>query len=265
MTRTPRRLLAAALCGTLLVPLAGAALPSASVAPEPSPVQRDWQLDVEVGDLRVVNLPTADGMQPFYYMTFTVINDSGQDVYLAPMYELATDQGELMLSGRNVPSRVTGELLRRLRNPFLQDQVSIIGPIQQGEENARDGLIVWPAGRLDVDEVNVYFMGFSGESKTIKAPDARTGQMRDVTLRKTLMLRHRVPGDLVSGDGSQGGRVLPRYESRWIMRKVESNVGLAAQPAVADRQPAPAEDGERAEAARELGASERTADDREGS
>jgi len=215
-----------AIAGGFLAVLLGSSAATGAVAPEPDAVPTDWQFDVEVDDLRVVTIGVpGEGPRHFYYLTYQVVNETGEDLFFAPMFELATDQGEVFLSGRSVPSAVTRELLARLQDPLLEDQLRILGTIRQGEENAKDGLVIWPVGSTTVDSVNVYCMGFSGENKTITVRDAETGDPKPVVLRKTLMLRHRVPGDLITPKSfSAGGRELPRYQTRWILRKAETTI-----------------------------------------
>lgn len=258
--------LQAVTAGLLALPvLAPAALtaafltaPAAAAAPEPNPVPRRWQLDVEVGPLRMATVETPEhGRRDYLYMAYEVVNNSGEDLLFAPMFELATDEGDLLRSGRGVPAAVTQELLRRLENPFLEDQISIIDVLLQGEENAKEGLVVWPAEGLKVDELSIYAAGFSGETVTLELPVAPPApeapaiaglaptpaptapeaaattpprihgappmddpaadgeeKTRKVVLRKTLMLRYRIPGEL----GGRGSEEFPVSERRWIMR-----------------------------------------------
>lgn len=183
--------------------------------PEPDPLPKRWQLDLDVGPLRVarVQLPGAEP-QIYYYMTYRVTNNSGQDLQFAPVFELGTDEGELFVAGRDVPRGVRLELLSRLDSPLLEDQISILGTILQGKENAKDGLVIWPVGDLDIDEVSVYAAGFSGETARIELPDPKTGQKREIVLRKTLMVRYEIPGSL----SMRGSEPLRAKEERWIMR-----------------------------------------------
>jgi len=189
--------------------------------PEPSIIPTRWELALEPGPLRVVVLDVPGvGERAYYYMTYRVTNRSGEDVFFAPMFELATDRGELIAGGRDVPRWVSQELLRRLRNPFLEDQVGIIGPVQQGVEYAKDGLVVWPVGDTAVDELTVHLIGFSGESRTVTTRDAKTGKPIEVTLRKTYMIPFRAPGHLLDRRAStEGGRTLIQDRGRWIMRE----------------------------------------------
>lgn len=195
----------------------------AALAPEPDPVPRRWQLDIELGDLRATTVPvtvrTENGTRtvnrPFLYMTYSVVNYTDDDVPLAPLFEVAFDNGEMLLSGSGVPKEVTDELLRRLGNPLIEDQIGIVGVIRQGEQNARDGLVIWPLPEVDVDEVSVYAAGFSGETDTLNLTDPATGEPVQITLRKTLVQRYATPGVI----DIRGNRPLTADgQAVWIMR-----------------------------------------------
>lgn len=201
----------------------GAAPAPAMGAPQPQLIPTRWQLDIEPGPLRIAEVSvqtqipgpngsvvTVEQPQLFYYLTYTVTNNSGEDLMFAPAFELATDSGELIRSGRGVPAKVTRTIMRRLRNPFLHDQISVIGNLGQGPENARDGVVIWPAEDLRVDEVTIFARGFSGESHRVTRPD--TGE--EIVLRKVLMLRHETPGTIVN----YGDDPIERVERRWILR-----------------------------------------------
>ena len=226
-TRTTRsraltRALAAGLVAALLAP-PFLAPPKAPAAPEPSIVPKRWQLDFRPGPLRLAVMPvetsrtSPDGrvttsLEPrsFLYLTYEVVNNSGEDLLFAPSFELATEEGQVIRSGRGVPTEVVAELLKRLENGFLEDEISVIRTLEQGVENAREGLVVWPADDLKTDELKVFARGFSGETKRVARPD--TGE--EVTLYKAMMLRYETPGDLAVF----GSRPIPRAESRWILR-----------------------------------------------
>jgi hypothetical protein len=205
--------LALAACG---LPGTGLAPLTATAAPEPSPVPRRWQLDIEASPLKVITLNTEHGARPFFYMTYKVTNHSTQDLLFAPVFELATNDQELLRSGRDVPVSVTNELLGMLENSFLLDQIAIVDTLLRGEENAKEGLVIWPVPADHLNEVSVYAAGFSGETATLELPviGGKEGATEKKVLRKTLMLRYRMPGDL---DPSDGGEFHP-HEQRWIMR-----------------------------------------------
>ena len=183
--------------------------------PEPDPLPQRWQLDLDIGPLRVASVDVGDaGPRLFYYLTYRVTNNSGQDLQFAPVFELGTDEGELFRAGRDVPRTVRLELLRRLDNPLLEDQISILGPILQGKENAKDGLVIWPVGDADVDEIAVYAAGFSGETAKVTFTNPDTGEEKTITFRKTYMVRYDVPGSLER----RGAKPIKPKAQRWIMR-----------------------------------------------
>ncbi len=196
----------------LLVFLVLGTAPSAIAAPEPDPVPRRWQLDVKPGDLRITVVQTKDGPQTYYYMTYLVTNNSGEDVYFAPTFQLYTpDDGQIYRSGRGIPSEVTDHVLAEVDNELVQDDIRVQGPLLQGREYAREGVAIWPAMNLTVDEIMIFATGFSGETKRIVRPD--NGE--EYLLRKTLMLRYSTPGDI---NPRRRDPIDPVGDGRWILR-----------------------------------------------
>lgn len=165
--------------------------------------------------MRLASVRSNDGeTRPYFYLTYSVTNRTGEDRPFTPTWVLTTDTGQTYRSGRGVPTEVTKQILADLDNPFLEDQISILGRLQQGRVNAKEGLIVWPAPDLSIDELRVYAGGFSGESTRITTVDPETGEEKEFVLRKTRMVRYPVPGNLVR---SVGKEIRPA-EFRWIMR-----------------------------------------------
>lgn len=201
----------------LVLVLVAFGLAAVSVArpPEPNPIPVRWQLDLDVGPLRVASVETpGQGPMLYYYLTYTVTNNTDQDILLAPSFELATETGTNVVAGQGVPAVVTREILERLNNPLLNDQVGMIGVLRRGEAHARDGLVVWPVRDTQADKARVYMAGFSGETTRIEVIDHESGNPRDVVLRKTLMAIHEIPGHV----GGRGNAPIERVESKWIMR-----------------------------------------------
>lgn len=182
--------------------------------PEPDPVPRRWQLDFVPGPLRLAQIDVAGMPRLYFYMTYKVTNGTAEDLLFAPSFELGNDQGGLNRSGRDIPAAVTQKLLDSLGNPLLQDQIGILGVLLQGEANAKEGLIAWPAESLAADQITVYAAGFSGENRSIEVKDPETGAIKKVLLRKTLMMRFKMPGSLQG----QGSKPLEMIEKRWILR-----------------------------------------------
>ncbi len=184
-------------------------------APEPDPVPRRWQLDVDVAPLRVASVDVPGvGPRMFFYITYKVTNPTREDVLFAPAWFLSNDEGELLRSGRDVPTAVTHEILRRLDNPLLMDQIQVLGLLLQGPENAREGLAIWPVTDFDASQVSLFGAGFSGETRKVTVRDPKSGKPRTDILRKTIMLRYAMTGDVSVDPAAQRTPA----EVRWIMR-----------------------------------------------
>lgn len=178
------------------------------VYPKPSPYPVQWELEFKPGDLRLYVDPQSG--QPYWYFTYIVTNRTGDDQVWAPSFTLFTDAGQILPSGRDVPTRVTENLLELLDNEFLESQNQIIGEIFQGRENAREGLLLWPARELDVTEVKLFIAGLSGETAEVRDPI--TGDR--VILRKTLQRNYVMPGN-INLRRSEAARFV---DQTWILR-----------------------------------------------
>ena len=164
---------------------AAGAVSMIGMAPEPDPIPRRWELQIDTSELHVVTLNVPKiGARKYLYLTFKSINNSGQDLLFAPAFELSDGDGRVYRSGRDVPQYVTQTLLAQTQDPFIQDQIGVIGEFLQGAENAKDGLIIWPVEDFNPSQVTVYAAGFSGETKPVVSPNGKD----TFILRKTLRL-----------------------------------------------------------------------------
>ena len=206
---TRRLVILACFAAVLGVPATLASI--ARAVPDPAPVPRRWEFQLEPGPLRLTTVEVpGKGWRPYWYFTFKVTNNTGEDRFFAPSFEMSLDNGEVMLSGRNVPRQVTETILQRLNNPLLIDEIAIQGTMLQGPENAKEGLVIWPADDLRVDVLRVFAAGFSGETYRYTRPD--NGEQ--VTLRKQLMLPHQLPGEA----NPQSDDPIKRVGQRWVLR-----------------------------------------------
>jgi hypothetical protein len=165
-------------------------------------------LTFEPGDLRLY--VDSDSGDAYWYFTYTVTNRTNKDQLWVPQMVLFTDSGEILDAGRDVPSRVTDDLLELLGNELLEDQNQVIGDLLQGREHAKEGLVVWPARNVAVNELSLFVAGISGETARVKNPV--TGG--EVTLRKTLQRDYLVPGNALA----RGSAPAELVSETWILR-----------------------------------------------
>lgn len=197
-----------ALFAVLALALVGLSTTAPASPPTPSPFPVRWELDFDAGPLRL-HVDPADGAA-YWYFTYVVSNRTERDQVWAPDLVLFTDAGEILESGRNVPTRVTESIASRLGNELLETQTEIIGDLLRGPENARDGLAVWPADELRVNDLTLFVGGISGETARVRHP--RTGQ--EYILRKTLAREFVVRGDPVAN----GDEPVEVVSDRFVMR-----------------------------------------------
>ena len=176
--------------------------------PRPAAVAPRWELEFEAGPLRLYVDPVEGNA--YWCFTYKVTNRTGHDQVWAPSLTLFTDAGEIRPSGRGVPSRVAVNLRELLGNELLENQNAIIGEILHGREHAREGLVIWPAGNLEVNEVSLFVAGTSGETVTVENPI--TG--KPVLLRKTLQRDYLIPGEALA----RGSRPAGLVREQWVMR-----------------------------------------------
>jgi len=207
MTSRVHLVLAAACLATSATALL-IATPHAAAYPRPSAVPQRWALEFAPGELRL-HVDDADG-RAYWFFTFTVTNRTGQDQIFAPEFTLYADSGAILPSGRDVPTRVEQELLELLGNDLMETQNQIVGEIRQGPGNARDGLVVWPAESLEVNEMSLFIAGISGDTAAVIPP----GGDRPVILRKTLQRDYLVPGNALARRRLAADLVA----ERWIFR-----------------------------------------------
>jgi len=201
------RLAAAALLAALAV-LAWPAAPDAHAAPEPSAKPPRWELKFEVvHDLRLI---TLNG-DYYWFMTYLVTNRTGEDQVFVPNAILATDAGDIVKDGEDVPYEITQRILGLMKSPFLESKNQIIGQLKTGKEYAREGLMVWKAGTLDdVRDVRVFFGGLSSDTQLVKNPV--TGD--NAVVRKHLARLYDCPGD----PQADPGHAVELRKQEWIMR-----------------------------------------------
>jgi hypothetical protein len=185
--------------------------PRAGAFPEPSIVTKAWQYDFTYDPPRPISIRAlGGGIQWFWYITYKVINNTGDERLFVPEVTIYTDTGRIFPAGNNVPSRVFNAVKSRIANPLLENPAEIIGRVLQGPDYAKEGVAIWPAPSEDVDRLTVFFSGLSGEVQATQHP--LTGER--VVLRKTLMIEYEMPGTTTD---IQEQPVVPVRE-QWTMR-----------------------------------------------
>lgn len=193
-------------------------------APKPSLVAPVgiWQLDIELhGDPKLIQLtlPGSTEAKNYWYLLYTVTNNTGQDVDFFPQIELFSDTFKLYRSGSQVRNLVFEAIRDRYRKtiPLLESQDMVSEKLLQGRDNSRDSVAIFTDFDPNAAKVKLFISGASNETVIVKQPvqvGAKTQKPKETLLRKTLMLEYRV-----SGDRYRPEQRLMLYQDRnWIMR-----------------------------------------------
>ena len=200
--------------GVLLVVILAAVLSWATVwgYPRPSPSGRGWQLDFEYGAMKQIRLvlPGQSSPTTFWYMPFTLTNNTGRDVSFYPRPYVFTDTGQLVEAFQGVDALAYPIISKLLGRELLEEDLLVRGKILQGEENARESVFIWRDFDPKAASFKVFVSGLSNETASVSDP--MNG--KKYSLAKALQLSYGLGGDRFIS--SEVTAELRDYE--WIMR-----------------------------------------------
>ena len=168
---------------------------AASAFPEAGAVPKGWQLNFTHDQPRTLAVTMPDGsVRWFWYMAYKVVNNTGEDRMFIPEFTIATDAGDIITAGQDVPAAVWPAVAEKLGNPLLESPADIVGKILQGPDYARESVAIWPVPDHDVDQMSIFVGGISGETATVVNPV--TGEQ--VLVRRSRMITYATPGTVVN-------------------------------------------------------------------
>lgn len=197
---------------------------SAFAAPRPDFLPREgvWQLDIEFhGAPRLISVRLPGDEEPtlFWYLLYTVTNRTGQEINFYPQFELMTDTFKIVPAGRGVRRPVFHAIRDIYENaiPLLEQEAQVTGPILLGIDNARDSVAIFEDFDPNATQAKIFISGLSNETVKVELPtpiNSDEKMIKDVLLRKALMLEYQVPGDRYTLEN----RVMLYRGRKWIMR-----------------------------------------------
>lgn len=190
----------------------------------PAPVSSSWQLDVTFSDPQriEVTLPGESEPRTFWYLLYTVVNNTGRDVGFFPSVSIVTDTLTTVQAGDNVHPSVYDAIKARheKEHPFFAPPAKVTGTLLQGSSNSRTTAAVFASLDPAADEFTVFASGFSGEIRRVPNPsyDPKRGNSEEnpqsFILRRTLAIVYRLPGD----QDSRKLAIPVRQRREWVMR-----------------------------------------------
>jgi hypothetical protein len=189
--------------------------------PEPSryPLPNAWYLTFKHGIPKriVVDVPGQKLPTAYWYLTYTVTNDSSKEVDFLPDFQMVTQDGAVHQADKNIPLPVFQAIKKEVGNDLLVSATKIAGPLHQGEDQARDGVAIWEEPMARMGAFALYVGGLNSEF--VKGTDNDGNPINDaeghpVTLRKTLELNYVIWGDEVK----PGLDDVQKKPEHWVMR-----------------------------------------------
>jgi hypothetical protein len=180
-------------------------------APEPSVVPITWELTLKhnAPERIILNVPGKDGPQTFWYLRYTVTNKTGKDLLFTPDFQLLTDTGQIITSGKTGANTAFDDIKKLYNNPLLDSPIQVLGKILQGDDNAKDSVAIFANVDSDARIFKFQISGLSGETQEVENPLTH----EKVLLHKTLVLEYEIPGAAI------GIEPHPQFRSStWVMR-----------------------------------------------
>lgn len=159
----------------------------------------DWQFDHNFRAPRPIKVYGPDDKAEIYwYILYTVTNNTGDERFFAPSFMLFTDKAKVQRSRSqpNVCALIKKDRPRHAK--FLEHATKIIGKLLQGDDNARDGIAIFAPLEEGTKSFTVFVGGLTGQYIRRANPGAladATEAEKTVILHKTRALKYRLIGD----------------------------------------------------------------------
>jgi hypothetical protein len=187
--------------------------------PKPSPYPISWELKFQHETPRriVVEVPGRNAPVAYWYMTYTVTNNTDQERTFLPVFEMLTNEGNVIRSDKDIPEKVFAEIKSREKKQLLEPWTKVGGELLLGEDQAKDGVAIWEEPTPRMGKFSIFVGGLCGEHVEMKDGSGTTMKDKDgnpIILRKTLQLQFHIRGDEVYPGEDD---VDPQPEG-WVMR-----------------------------------------------
>lgn len=186
--------------------------------PKPSPYPVSWEVKFTPGmPKRIVVTVPGEAPRAYWYLTYHVVNNTDKEILFLPVFTMLTRQEQLIRSDRNIPRAVFEQIKAVEKIRFLEPTPDVAGKLLVGEDQARDGVAIWPEPEARMGRFSIFVGGLSGEAVFLtddEGKPVKDEKGEPVILRKTLRLDYHVPGDEVY-------QHLDKVEctgSEWVMR-----------------------------------------------
>lgn len=187
--------------------------------PQPSVYPISWELNFTHGMPKriVVEVPDSTVPKAFWYITYNVVNKTDREQMFLPVFEMMLRDGSVVRSDNNIPEKVFDAIKQREQIKYLEPFPKVSGLLRIGDDEAKDGVAIWPEVNRRMGNFSIFIQGLSGEAAPVtdeKGNVETDSDGKPILLRKTLEL------DYVSrSDGMYDtGKDLNEGSHEWVMR-----------------------------------------------
>jgi hypothetical protein len=187
--------------------------------PSPYPLPDAWYLDFKHAKPKriVVDVPGQTAPTAYWYLTYTVTNNTGKEQEYYPEFEMVTQDGKIHRSSKGILRPVFDAIKKTENNNLLLPVSQMVGTLHQGEDQAKDGVAIWEEPMARMGPFSIYAMGLNGEFVTAADKEGKPLLDRSgatMTLRKTLEMNYVIWGDEIK----PGDDIVQVKKQRWLMR-----------------------------------------------
>ena len=200
--------------------------PRAGAYPKPSINKVAWELDFRHGLPSRITVQTkgSDVPKAYWYMPFTVTNNTKDEQEFLPVFELVDDRGNVHRSDQNISQEVFAAIKAREGKKLMEPLAKVSGRLLVGPDQAKDSVAIWPEPMERMGTFSIFVGGLSGEAVWYKdgqeTPLSKADWIKNKPdqageiLRKTLQIDIQVPGD----EFYPGRDKVIQKGERWVMR-----------------------------------------------
>ncbi len=187
-----------ALAGVVALVLSSRGVVAQPLAPQPALASRSWQLNFSFSKPQRMQVVAGHGRQACmvacYYLRYTVVNNTGKDIFFVPRFDMVTDTGRMIRAKVDISGKLFAAIRHRTGDAFLINPMLVAGRLLQGKDYAKDSVAVFMGLTTKDRGFKIFVSGLSGE--TAVQTDPLTG--KPVVLHKTLVLHYSVPGEAIN-------------------------------------------------------------------
>jgi hypothetical protein len=190
------------------------AAPGQAPAAAPAPIARPRPATPDDLELRpgTLTLVTDDATgDRFLVFTYTVANKTPRTQRFTPRFELLMGDGTLLEGGKGVDVDAGVRIRRAAAGPRALDQFQVMGDVAVGEQNAKEGVVIFPA-KGDMKDMTLFV---SGTSIAIdRVPDPKSG--KETIVRRTWVRHYGINGAADPRRSTEAA--FDSTKDEWVMR-----------------------------------------------